>query len=243
MYKVTGRYGKSTTDALHSVTTKVLHGLNDNKKVIVTLFDIQKAFDTVHFPTLFEKLTRCGLSINSVALLRSYLQDRTQCVRLKECLSESQNITHGVPQGSILGPLLFIIYLNEVYHLPFTGSIITYADDTCLISTGNDDAEVLAAAERDTQMLSNWMCANSFAINIKKTCFIYFQLRNNTHPEDITTIKIHNCNDALNCTCPEIKRVKSAKYLGVILDENLNFKLHVNYIAQKLKDNLPLTEA
>ena len=225
-----------------------LRAINDKKNVGAVFLDISKAFDSVNHLLLLRKLKNIGISERSVQLMSSYLTKRTQCVRALNAYSNFKEVKYGVPQGSILGPLLFIIYINDLFSVHLRGNIITYADDTCLVVTAPNNTDLYSHMKKDLFNICKWMVSNSLAINVNKTKYIIFDLQ--THvgkfgppTEDehrIKNIKLHNFNTPEDCTndtcnCTEIDKVTSIKYLGVIIDERLDFKLHIGSVVRKVR--------
>jgi len=142
------------------------------------------------------------------------------------------------PRG--LGPLLFNIYLNDIYSTNFTGSLITYADDTCLVISANTYDELSRIANTDLFKLSRWMNANCFSINDKKTNFIVFTLSTKLNVSTALNLTLHNLKSYYSCvqnacSCNRITAVSQIKYLGIIIDKNLSFKNHCSYITQKVR--------
>ena len=140
---------------------------------LVVYFDIKKAFDTVNHDILLKKLEMYGLGESALALLRNYLTNRTQKCNLQGMLSKQRKITFGIPQGSILGPLLFTIYINDLPNCLKHTTPRMFADDTSLTAAGETLNEVEKRANEDLKNVRNWLSANKLNLNIAKTEYTF----------------------------------------------------------------------
>jgi hypothetical protein len=159
----------------------------------------------------------------TLSLFKSYLTDRTQCVSLGNYCSEFNKITCGVPQGSILGPLLFIIYINDINRCSSILNFILFADDTTIFISGKDWPSTCAVLENELAKLSDWFKANKLSLNVDKTNLITFRRPR----EPLVNIKITLDNS-------QIKQVRSTKFLGVEIDEFLSWRDHIKKIESKV---------
>lgn len=216
---------RSTKDALSYIVDKVLNELDKSNPIAITFLDLAKAFDTVDHNILLEKLYRYGIRGKAQILISSYLKNRLQKVRVNGTYSEYEELNTGVPQGTILGPLLFIIYVNDLLVSLPEGEIISYADDTAVVTNEKSWGEIEEKATRQLHEVSDWLALNKLTLNIDKTVYITFGNYCNSVPDNI---KISIKND-------EIKRVESCKYLGMYIDYRLSWDLHVQKIVNKTK--------
>ena len=161
-----------------------------------------------------------------------------QCVRIGEFVSEANPIVVGVPQGSLLSPLLFLIYVNELCQLslPYT-KIVAYADDTAILSYDRDWGSVKDTAENALHEVMKWLEKNSLTLNVAKTNFITFGSRHSSMPQDGSLlIKAHKCsNPPHHCLCPVVNRAKVVRYLGLQLDACLSWKAHLQSVAARTR--------
>lgn len=192
--------------------------------MIGVFVDLRKAFDTISPAILLEKLSDVGVSGKALEILTSYLQDRTQIVKIGHNLSYPCSVTYGVPQGSILGPLLFLIYINNVHQIGLKGDISLYADDTSLFYSGHSTESIIPDIQRDLNLLNDWFKLNLLTINTSKTNYVIFAAKN----------KIINNNIQLTINGQTIQRKTKETYLGLILDNYLNWKPQIKKLKSKL---------
>ena len=194
-----------------------------NNHTIPTNFyiDLSKAFDSLQHDILLEKLAHYGLTNKAIALLKSYLSNRKQYVQLSDVRSSVRPISVGVPQGSILGPLLFNIFINDIVKSSTKFNFILYADDTTLNSTldsfGQDAVEIQNTIVSELQNIFKWLDVNRLCLNVAKSKFMLFHMPQKEIP--------------LLSGVEKIEHVKEFNFLGLILDSNLNWKAHLKAIS------------
>lgn len=197
----------------------------DKKKIALGVFiDLKKAFDTVSHTLLLRKLKDIGVTDTALKIFASYLCSRSQRVKIDQTESSNSPISYGVPQGSILGPLLFLIYINNIQDIGLKGSVTLYADDTSLFYFGNSISSVLCEAQHDLDLINTWFQSNLLTINVLKTNYIIFSAINKHIPSH-GPLTINNI---------PLNQVHNEKYLGLILDSNLTWKPHLEKIKSKL---------
>ena len=202
----------------------------DNKLLIgVAFVDLRKAFDTVDHEVLISKLTSIGCTKESIKWFKSYLSDREQITYFKGKKSNSLMIKMGVPQGSILGPLLFSIYVNSMPNCTSNGIIDMYADDTTLSVIGTTGSEVEQKLTIALHELMTWITKNQLVVNSDKTCVMVIGSR-------AYLKKIESFNVFINATL--LNRVHSTKCLGVLIDDELNWSSHVDKITKTTQRNI-----
>lgn len=215
---------KGTKDALSYITSKIYENLDKSTPIAVTFIDLAKAFDTVNHEILLDKLYSYGIRGKAYDLLESYLKNRKQKVRIGQNSSDFKNINTGVPQGTILGPLLFIIYVNDLLtNMP--NNIVSYADDTAIIAIGKKWEDVEAIMNKYLEEVSIWLALNKLTLNVKKTVYITFGNYCDSVPKDLNII-INN---------EKIQKVDNYKYLGIVLDFNLKWKEHIEYTINRTR--------
>lgn len=231
------RSGKSTEDAVVALVDHVTDCLDRSQKCIGVFLDLAKAFDTVSWPMLLRKLELYGVRGSTLDWFRSYLCDRKQRVRAAPFHSDYVSISFGVPQGSVLGPTLFLVYINDLCQLKINqAKFFTFADDTALVFQGKNWNEVSAVAQQGLSEVAHWLQSNLLSLNATKTKYIAFCITQRTYPSTIN-LKLHTCSANSNqpCSCPELMRVNTLKYLGVAIDHRLNWECHIKNLCTQLR--------
>lgn len=223
----TYQYGFSKGSNTESAITDFLNYVNtelDNKKIIVTVFvDLKKAFDVVDHDVLLSKFYFMGIRGTALTLLKTYLNDRRQYVLVDGVISDVKMSNYGVPQGSVLGPLFYILLVLSLRLAGLSGRYFTFADDTALVYTGADIDLLETQINNDLLKYSQWLLHNKLKINIEKTVYMVFHQKN---------VNLRNIHLKINNTV--IKQVSYTKYLGLIIDEKLNWSKHLEHINNKI---------
>ena len=186
------------------------------------MLDFSKAFDTLNHATLISKLDHVGVRGPVLGWLSSYLNDRKQFVSIGSSSSEVVPMTMGVPQGSVLGPLLFLIYINDMCKVSNFLHYVHFADDTMVFASGGDLVQLVNSINVELHSLDDWLKSNRLSLNLLKTS--YMVISHNAIPDSLD-IKIRNT---------QLKRVREAKFLGVLIDDGLTFASHVGAICARL---------
>ena len=218
----------STVHALIEVTKKIRYALDNDALVMGIYLDVKKAFDTVNHVILLEKLYHYGVRGNIHKWFKSYLTNRMQFVQVDGINSNYQNIKSGVPQGSVLGPLLFLIYVNDVqYSIQkiSDSQVMLFADDTNILLFANNEKQIMKMSKNCIDQLYIWFCCNKLTLNITKTNYCLFHKSNRNISSYCDTINVGN-----DC----IYRVSNVRYLGMIIDDKLEWKIHIENIVKKL---------
>lgn len=231
--------GKSTEDAIYDVTKTIYKSIENNKKLIAIFLDLAKAFDTVSHNKLLHRLELYGVRGVANNLLTSYLQGRNQCVKINKTLSNFEVVTCGIPQGTVLGPILFNVYLNELLHLNTFAKITAYADDTVLLIEGDSWETTANRTVKELSKIFQWLSENLLSVNIKKTKFMCFSIYDRDLP-NIQTLKIHNFTcipeNKSSCNCnTKLHSVENIKYLGITLDQNLKWNKHIEILNNNIR--------
>lgn len=226
------RRKRSTLTSLLMLTDNIYNNIDHGKPTIAAFLDLSKAFDIVDTKTLLCKLEHYGIRGNSLTLLEDYLTSRNIFVSANGKVSNKRTIALGVPQGSILGPLMYIIYTNDFINCLDRANAYIYADDTALTVSNENPSHGLAAMQHELKNASTWFLANKLKLNTEKTQVGLFgtphQLK---HFRDQVTPEI--CINGVKIPCS-----KTINYLGVILDERLTFDDHIKSLARKLSRTL-----
>ena len=193
----------------------------NKKKYCATLsIDLKKAFDSISHDILIIKLEKYGFRGVVLKLLVSFLSNRNQYVSYNSSKSQLNNIKYGVPQGSILGPLLFLIFINDILNIKSLGHFVLFADDNSITFHANNVVELETNMNNTLKYLDIWLSINELTINLNKTNFIVF---NNDKIK--LAIILHNTR---------IIQKNSIKCLGITIDANMNWKIHTNLVKSKL---------
>ena len=187
--------------------------------------DLSKAFDTLTFDILLYKLKYYGVTDTALDLMKSYLTNRKQYVVFDGCQSEHTEIYTGVPQGSILGPLFFCIYINDLITVSDRLNFLMYADDTTIYFNLEDFSNIFKETDNNNELekVNTWLKLNKLSLNTQKTKLMLFH-RKQKHIDEVSVI--------INGT--KIERVVSFNFLGIMLDENLSWKSHIEMVGNKI---------
>ena len=215
------RKGHSTDTCLINLMDTLHSSISEGDYVGMVLLDLQKAFDTVNHTILCDKLKLMG--IGCVEWFVSYLSNRRQTVTVNKTNSSSGIVTCGVPQGSILGPLLFLCYINDM-HLSVQCKLFLYADDSALLVRGKNPSTISECLSENLESCRDWLIDNKLSLHLGKTELILFGTKRKLKKVDNFYIK---CGDTI------INSVESVKYLGLNLDNDLSGVSIVNNILKK----------
>ena len=216
------RQGRSCEHALLNAQNSLLDSLNKRQISLLLLIDFSKAFDMVEHSILVSKLEHYGIRGLALNWIKSYLSNRQQFVSINGSDSSTQAMKYGVPQGSILGPLLFIIYINDMPSIAQYAKFVLYADDANIIITANTTEEIQTRVQKLIENLTKWVNYNGLALNLKKTQYMIFSRSKVELPTPLLILgKL-------------IERKQEARFLGVIVDESLNWTKHIKTIQSKM---------
>ena len=217
-----------STETANCFFIEKIKSLLDKRGVVGAVFlDLRKAFDTVNHKVLLSKLSNFNFSVEARQWVESYLFNRTQTVRINNQQSDTLSLSTGVPQGSILGPLLFCLYINDLPSVCPEAHIQMYADDTVLYVHGLTKTEVAAKLTKAMLKITAWLNQCCLQLNVSKTVGMFFS-------------KTNDCseNPDVLVSGEKLEIVKEFKYLGIILDSNFNFRAHVKTVCKRIKFNL-----
>ena len=221
------RQNHSAVMALITLVDKISKALENGEFAIGLFLDFSKAFDTINYDVLFMKLFHYGVRGCALDWFMSYLTNRKQYVVYNGACSNLKPITCGVPQGSILGPLLFLIYVNDLAYVSEYLFMVMFADDTNALVSHKDLMTLENRCNEEMIKISEWVNSNKLSLNVKKTQYMLFKGRKHIgieHGICVNRVKI--------------TKTDQAKFLGVIITEDLSWKSHINYISKKISKSI-----
>ena len=238
------RKSHSTSHAINYSVHHISQARKNNEHVLGIFIDLSKAFDTIDHKTLLSKLNTYGVRGPTHSLITSYLSGRKQYVSVLGESSDYLEVKYGVPQGSCLGPLLFLIYINDLCNVSKNGEFVLFADDTNIFVKAKNKDMAYSTANEILRKVDLYMSVNKLHINMKKCCYMHFKPESNNStldpPGQKLEIKISN---------ETITQVSETKFLGIIIDDKLTWDSHIKNLSRKLssatgilnriKDNIP----
>ena len=222
------RKNHSTSLALIDFYDKVSSAFDRGEFAVGVFLDLSKASDTVNFDILFDKLQHYGIRGLPLEWTKSYFSDRFHFVDFNGHSSQPKRISCGVPQGSILGPLFFILYINDIINASTILKLILFADDTSIFFSHKDIDYLSTILNSELAKISDWLKANKLSLNLKKTKCIVFVPRQ----------KRQNIRIQLAINNQQIDQVNETVFLGVTLDDKLTWKPHISHIANKISKSI-----
>ena len=224
------RKNNSTSYALIQITERIKETIDKKKYGCGIFIDLRKAFDTVNHEILLNKLDHYGIRGTALHWFHSYLSDRKQFVFHNGESSKLQSINCGVPQGSVLGPLLFLLYINDLPNVSNILQFYLFADDTNIYYEANSLENLELIINRELKKLHTWLIVNRLSLNIDKTNFVVFHPFNKPLTQKIT-LKIQK---------NAISEKDNVKYLGILIDSTLSWINHIDNISTKVSKSIGL---
>ena len=216
----------STSHAAAVMVENITKSFKDKEYTLGVFLDLSKAFDTIDHSILLAKLNHFGVRGVANEWFRSYLNGRLMQTEVNGKISNSKPIEVGVQQGSILGPLLFLIYINDFPKCLTSGKAIMFADDTNLFFNSSSYKALYEVTNTQLKHVEAWLSANKLTLNTDKTLYVAFRTPNSLPPPAALSIQFKN---------KHLKRVNSCKFLGLTINEHLSWKPHMQWLLQKLR--------
>lgn len=218
--------GRCATDAVLDLVEELNINKHDQKHSIIIFLDLMKAFDTIPHKKLIEKLEQVGIRGVASTLIQNYLTDRQQKTQINQIKSDKLNINCGLPQGTVLAPLLFNVYINDLLLLIISGTTRSFADDTSYTLSAKNRVELYNKANADFIIITKWLQNNLLSLNLSKTTYIEIK----------SSCKTTETNTNLNINGITIS--KSTKYLGIIIDNKLDWGEHISELTKKIRKTM-----
>ena len=224
----------STQHAILDILNKIQSKIDAKLFSCGIFIDLKKAFDTVDHSILLHKLNHYGVRGIINTWFSSYLSKRSQSTQIGSTVSNKEEIVCGVPQGSVLGPLLFLIYVNDIYRCSQIFDFYLFADDTNLLYSNKDLKDLETVVNDELIKVGDWLDANKLSLNTSKSNFVIFHPYQ--HKPDCT-IQLEIYNNDLKESVP-LEQKTFVKYLGILIDNNLSWKYHIDYISSKVSKGI-----
>lgn len=218
------RAGHSTLHALINATDNLYKSIDKNMHTLGIFIDFSKAFDTINHKILCSKLEHYGVQGNMLSLISNYLSNRHQYVQYGGNDSTRLPILHGVPQGSVLGPLLFTLFINDIVNASNQSLFVLFADDANVFVNHIHRNSLFTLSNRILSEIYKYCCANKLIINYDKCCFIEFNCKDTSSNSDF---ELYILNE-------KVKRVHSCKFLGVYINSSLNWNDHLSHVKSQV---------
>ena len=222
MYQFGFQKNSSTKSAVSDLMEYIYKKIDKSQYVAAIFIDLKKAFDTVDHKILLKKMLNFGIRDKALKLIESYLQDRLQVSKINSITSSQIAVSYGVPQGSVLGPLLYLWYILDLKNIDEL-HYFSYADDTVLVFSDSDLKTLETKMNSGLKLYNSWLVNNKLTINVEKTAFMCFYNKNKNY---------YDINIRLNSYT--INKVTNIKYLGLYINQKLNWGLHIEKLKNKL---------
>ena len=218
----------STVFSLTYLINKIATSIDHNEITVGIFLDLSKAFHTLDHQILFSKLEHYGIRGIALQWTKSYFYNRRQFVQFNVTRSTECFIKCGVPQGSILGPLLFLLYINDLPNATKLAECLLFADDTSIFLSHSDLSYLISTMNAELENINVWMKINELSVNTSKTNYIIFRPKQ----------KSITLNTSVLFDSKPLKRVNVVKFLGIFIDENLTWKFHIDHVCNKMSKSI-----
>lgn len=229
---------KSTSQLLANFADEIYNHLDKKKHILIVFIDYSKAFDTLSHTTINVKNDLCGIRGPLQRLLQNYHKNRKSLVKIDNVDSTQFLITEGTAQGSVIGPIEYLIYVNDMPSVAQKCSMYQFADDTAIIAAHNDLTEAQKMLQDDFNSICKWSHDAGLVLNTDKTKLLHVRSSHIKSPHSPTiTAHTHDCmhSRCSSCCCPSLELVRHIKYVGLIVDDRFSWSKHIDSICAKLR--------
>jgi uncharacterized protein YktA (UPF0223 family) len=229
--------GKGTDLAIERHISEITKAVDKRKYTLSIYLDFQKAFDVLDHNILFCKLRKYGVGNRALDWFKSFCTGRKQVVKINGHTSDVLELKYGTPQGGVLGPIIFLIYVNDLLNINLHSRIFAYADDTAIVCSSYSRESLKMHVNSDLEKISRWLVNNRLVINCAKSkCILFFDhgISRDVLRESFNFV-CHRHQCIYKCECSNIEIVTNVKYLGVLVDEHLKWEPHISYLCAKLR--------
>ena len=220
-----GRMRATISITIADLTDNLFNNINQGLTTLAAFVDLKKAFDTVNHDILLKKLENCGIRGGNLAWCNDYLSRRQQKTLANGFLSKETIVKCGVPQGSVLGPTFFIVYVNDMQGIFRDAQVQLYADDTVIYAAGLNVEEATRKIQPCLDQFIKWCTSNKLSLNVNKTKLMVFGTRHVVKKAKAAKVVARG---------KQLQIVPTYKYLGIVLDSTLSYKYHVNNVINSI---------
>ena len=229
----------STSNAINHSVDQITAGLESKNHVIGIFVDLSKAFDTICHSKLLTKLENYGIRGPSLSLISNFISPRKQIVNLNGTKSNERQVLYGVPQGSVLGPLLFLLYINDIVNSCSLGHLVLFADDTTIFVTAKTENEVYEMANNVLHLINLYLLSNQLHINLEKSVFLHFKPKiSANNRKTCARARAYGNEHVISINGTKLHKTDKVRFLGVIIDDQLSWGNHIEYLEEKLSSSI-----
>uniref|UniRef100_A0A1B6L7P7 Reverse transcriptase domain-containing protein n=1 Tax=Graphocephala atropunctata TaxID=36148 RepID=A0A1B6L7P7_9HEMI len=229
--------GRGIDLAIEKHVSSIVNASDNYKYTVAVYLDFQKAFDVLDINVLLNKFEQYGFGGLALLWLKSFCMGRKPIVKINNVISNPLELYFGTAQGGVLGPIMFLVYINDLLDLDIYSTVFAYADDTALVCSAYNKQTLQFKIRKDLDKVSQWLSTNRLLINSSKSKSIIFYDYHltNEYLQKEFNLMCHKHQCIYDCTCSNIEVVDYVKYLGMYIDKRLKWDHHINFLSSKLR--------